>query len=290
MCNVVRTSDIAIKSHGIDEDDVQVAMHGSLLSPTIDTLATASPSAICRLEGPSKPTLPQFRLAQIADEQAAFGDWSMQEAVNSIRRSSTQAAEHHRQVFEAKKAEAAIEYNPTWWDWALDGIYAVTAAASVVIGGTLLATGVPPAMAAGGALVGAGIASLGTIIMHQIGGDTHWTRGLGLAFSGVSLLLLGSTYFFYSHLLPALVSSILTSTCAVLGACNEVTKGVLQKSAEEIKALLFAYNHKIQLGDLLREQEIQKMQEAAKDTLNASSGLTEASERINNATTSIIRA
>ncbi|MCH9613597.1 MAG: hypothetical protein SP1CHLAM54_06020 [Chlamydiia bacterium] len=291
MCDVVRTSSLSAAPQEVVDDDTTVAVHAAAQTLVHDTLATASNALVPELEGPSKPNLPpQVRLAQIADEQGVYSQWQIQQAMDSIKRSSTQVAEQHRLSFEAKKAEAEIEYTPTWWDWAFDAVYAVTAAASIVVGGTLLVSGLPPAMAAGGALVGAGIASLGTIVMNQIGGDTHLARGLGMAFSGVSLLLLGSTYFFYSHLMPALVTSILTSTYAVTAACNEVTKGVLQKSAEEIKALLSAYNHKLQLGELFRQQEVQKMQETAKESLDVSKALTDASESLDRAKTSIIRA
>lgn len=256
-----------------------------------DTLATLSSSVVATdIPAPTKPKLPQLVLAEILESQTEFRTQQIEATMESVMLSTKRSSKTHQEVLGKKLEEADIHFEPTWWDWALDGLYTVAAAASIVVGGTLISTGAPPAVYAGVGLVGSGVATIGSLVWHHVGGDAYLSRGLGLALSGVSLTLLGSSYFLYAHLMPGIITTIVTSTYAVTTATNEVTRGWLEKLSQDIRVAIETFTHRLKMDEFFRTGELEKLQMHAKESLAVSKTLTSAAEQLNHATTAIVRA
>lgn len=276
----------SLDANRLDEERaVEYAARASQALALQDTLTEVASATedLTRVPGPSTPKLPQVILANLCESEIAFRNTQIEKTAASIQESANRSQIHHQAVMEKKLEEMEVEYNPSWYDWLLDGATVLAASASIVVGGALVSTGLPPAMYIGAGAIAAGVGTIGSLVWHQIGGDPLLSRGVNLTMSGISLMLLSSSYFFYAHMLPGLITTIVMSTYAVTSACAEASKGYLEKIRQDIAVAIEEFSQRLKMGELFRTEELEVLQMHAQASLDVSKALIEASQTITQA-------
>ncbi|GAB4190257.1 MAG: hypothetical protein Tsb0015_11340 [Simkaniaceae bacterium] len=148
------------------------------------------------------------------------------------------------------------------WSFLQNLATALLSAATIVIGGTLLATGVGATLVAGGFMVGSGVFSLIGLGLANAKVHPYITGTLALCSAAMGLAAGGISFFSYAHQLPNMLTAIMQGVTNI--ALGSTTIG--RESSEYQKALLDKELSKVQKELALEQSQFDILTENLKKT------------------------
>lgn len=148
------------------------------------------------------------------------------------------------------------------WSFLQNLATALLSAATIVIGGTLLATGVGATLVAGGFIVGSGVFSLIGLGLANAKVHPYITGTLALCSAAMGLAAGGISFFSYAHQLPNMLTAIMQGVTNI--ALGSTTIG--RESSEYQKALLDKELSKVQKELALEQSQFDILTENLKKT------------------------
>lgn len=256
MCAAIGTVG-AVSETRVAETDV--------LNPTgrvvVDSMGLAPP--LQERFTPSQPTLPlPLILIQAIEDTEKAANALMKCAMLRLEIFNDKiASERALQGEKIQETSAKMSTSDTW-STLQDVAMMLTAAASMVVGGILMSSALPPTMYVGGALVGSGVATMAGMVMKRMGYSPYITGALGLTSAALSIAggFYGAAQL--SAHLPQMIMTIVNTGMGILTGVTSMGKGLSDADLKWLDAELMGIKH--QIGKLEN-----KIEDGTKDEVKA---------------------